>query len=298
MESTCQKDGVTTPCHEHAFSISGRALYLQISSIINQYPNDTYSSIGKSAFGVQNDWNWGFQLEANYRFANGNDFNLNWYRLHTNLSTNNAPGKYQILSPGALQTINVTQSQESMNPQFDQVNLEIGQRFNYGVLKYLRFHGGAQYSRVANQTNSIYAYTISQNGSTTPNNDNINVASSFNGFGPRVGLDIFYDSPWNFSPYAKFAVGMLAGTTKTNVSIISSNFGKSSSLSRVVPELDAKLGLTYNHVISQGLLSVDIGWLWMDYLNALGSISLGGYIPAPTSNFEVQGFYFGLKYSQ
>lgn len=60
----------------------------------------------------------------------------------------------------------------------------------------------------------------------------------------------------------------------------------------VVPEVDGKIGMAYTHPLAQGELSLDIGWLWVNYMDALAA----PVYPALLGNFAAQGAYFGLKW--
>lgn len=123
-----------------------------------------------------------------------------------------------------------------------------------------------------------------------------NDAASFNGFGPRLGVDYKYVSPCGLGGYAKGAVAMLAGTTKSNY-VGDGVVGLNTSLSRVIPAIDAKLGLNYERPVYSGIITADIGWLWVNYINALPYASGPGKTAGNTSSFELQGLYFGLNYT-
>ena len=297
MGPTCQKSIVETPCEERGFAIGGQALYLKPTSNIYEIPYSIYAN-GAVQYGVENAWAWGFQLEADYRFETGNDFNLNWYRLHTSYSQEHAPATVNwVYNTGTAVELNNASTRASVNPEWDQVNIEFGQRFNYGDNKHFRFHAGAQYSRVANNSmwDVIDRITI-QAAPTITSRVLMNTSSSFNGFGPRVGVDAYYQTPWYLGVYAKAAMSMLAGTTKFNY-VGEEVVGMNGSLSHVIPGLDAKLGLNYDYQLPQGVLTADIGWLWVNYINVLTYSFSAQNSPGTPSSFEVQGLYFGLKYT-
>ena len=277
-----------------------QALYLRATSNIYEIPYTLYANNSNLNYGVSNGWNWGFQLNGAYMFETGNDLTLNWYRFHNSNSSTHAPGSASWIYPsGNSVSVDLINSQATNQPQWDQVNIELGQIFEYGTKRNLRFHAGAQYSRVANQVTWIVLQklTIPSLGQINYlSNTLLNAVASFNGFGPRVGIDFNYASACGLGAYAKGALAMLAGSTKSNY-VGDNVVGMNTSLPRVIPAIDAKLGLNYNKPFYSGVLTADIGWLWVNYINALPYSNDIKTTPGTTSSFEVQGLYFGLNYT-
>ena len=87
-------------------------------------------------------------------------------------------------------------------------------------------------------------------------------------------------------------VNVSASATNTNIGVATSH-------SNVLPELDAKLGAMYTYAMAQGDLSLDVGWVWAHYVNALNSldtaVGAGSDLTRPRS-FGIQGLYFGAKW--
>lgn len=303
MGGSCQNNSVTTPCEQSGWLIGGQALYLQPTSNIYGVPysyntNNTNNTKGSSiSFGIEPSWGWGYQFEAAYLFHTGNDFNINWYHYrHTNSVETNTPLTLSYNdSTGNSNTITVDSSSYSVNPQWDQVNFEFGQQHLYDSKRSIRIHGGAQYSRVANYSNlNIMGTAIT--GTIPPNlSDSEKSNAAFNGFGPRIGMDLNYAMPNGISIYAKGGVALLAGNSKSNYlsdNVLSIN----SSQNRVIPSLDGKLGFNYNYAFRHGELNLHMGWLWANYINTLGYLNSFAEEPNTTSSFEIQGLYFGLKW--
>ena len=93
--------------------------------------------------------------------------------------------------------------------------------------------------------------------------------------------------------YANAAVAILAGTRAYNATYTDSftnNFKFNSSITGVVPALDAKLGAQYHHALAQGELTLDAGWMWVNYFNVQETLA------SNTNDFGLQGLYFGLKW--
>ena len=85
-----------------------------------------------------------------------------------------------------------------------------------------------------------------------------------------------------------------------NVSASATNIGVATSHSNVLPELDAKLGAMYTYAMAQGDLSLDVGWVWAHYVNALSSAHVLDVVNGDSYNhpqsFGIQGLYFGAKW--
>jgi len=308
MGPVCSAVNVTVPCENTAWDIGGRALYLQPTTSGFTGNRSIYNSVDGTTISreLQPSWGWGFQLEASYHYSTGNDFDLNWYHFRNGKQrsddTTNAFGTLVNNNPFGSNTLNLTETYtyQSNSVAWDQVNMEFGQHVDFGENKYGRLHAGMNYSRVANNV------TTQIIGTTGTYNDNLNRldyrTGVYNGFGPRVGMDLGYDWGNGLSVYGNGALSVLAGTAKTSQNpqdidaagnVSESNY-YSYSNSRVVPELDAKLGFMYTYAMAQGDLSFDIGWLWASYMGAITSADAN--LGANANNFGVQGLYFGLKW--
>jgi hypothetical protein len=269
MGPVCTPGNVTVPCESTAFDVAIHALYLKPSYTgAFAYPAN---SAGDSLYhDFDHDYQWGFRLEGSYHFNTGNDLTVNWtYWSHD-----------YFVNPDNVNSWD-------WKPKFNQVNVEMGQHVDFGEMKNIRFHGGVQYARV-DYTNH-WAGSVPQ----IPGNDVVNVqdASKFNGFGPRAGVDMSYDFGNGFQLYANSATALLVGDGDFNVSAGAAGAFTVSggSHSRVVPELEAKLGAKYTYAMASGDLTGDIGYMWQNYFNAQ-------HVTTLESDFGVHGLYFGLKW--
>jgi hypothetical protein len=166
------------------------------------------------------------------------------------------------------------------------VNAEFGQLVNFGEFKKIRFHGGAQYAQLSQRITSNTALFAPEQ-----------IYLKFNGFGPRVGADMSYDWGHGFAVYANGATAILVGdntfntTTSGVIDLIGTSTGSTTS---VVPEIEGKLGAKYTYMLSQGDLSLDVGYMWLNYIHSqsfLTTNAVGG-----TSDLAFNGPYFGLKW--
>ena len=310
MGPVCSAVNVTVPCENTAWDLGGRALYLQPASNAGILGNTRLTSANGTTqtIGTNPQWGWGFQLEGSYHFSTGNDFNLNWYHFrNSNTKTFTGPvTQTNVQNPFTgvdLTSLTVNSVAATGNSAWDQVNMEFGQHVDFGENKFARFHGGMNFSRVGLNGTVDASYSQTDNAATTTARTISNNRSTvFNGFGPRVGTDLTYDWGNGLSVYADGALSVLAGSTKSSTGyaqrVATTLFSGvvSNSASNVVGELDAKLGAMYTYAMAQGDLSLDIGWVFADYLNALKSSSTAQLSASADSSFSIQGLYFGLKW--
>lgn len=309
MGPVCVPGSVNTPCSEPGWSVAGRALLLQPSMSNAAFAYDdaplyTTTSTGADSQarwqGLTNSWLWGFELDAGYQFGKGRDANLSWYRYHnsaTKTVSTNVRGDDTGVVFGSFADDTFT-----LKPEWDAVNFELGQRVDFQDLgESVRFMGGIQYARIATSFNGAVDSTHTWVRDSK---------SSYNGFGPRLGLglythlDSYFQTLSGFDLYGAVAGAVLAGpssfnSTLTDVSGIAYVQGSHMAL---VPELETKLGVMYAHQMAQGQLGVDVGWLWLNYFNAQqiafnaatsSSVSRG---TPQVSDFGAQGLYFGLQW--
>ena len=173
--------------------------------------------------------------------------------------------------------------------EWDAVNFEFGQHVDFGDRKKIRFHGGLQYARIKQDVDRSNFFSIG-----TSDND-----LKYTGIGPRTGLDMSYDVGNGFAIYANGAAAVLVGKSKFNDSFTLASTGgtfiTSGSKTAIVPELEAKLGLKYFYPMAQGDLTLDAGWMWVNYFDVHHTA------PLFVSNFSetdvgLQGPYVGLKW--
>lgn len=290
-------DKDSTACKASLWEVGGSALYLQpVNNSFKTAPlNGSDLAVGKDF-----PWSWGFKLEAAYHYTQANDLALNWSRVNTSMSGHSSLNTPNIISFGLLGKVTV----ESLDTQYaaaqnwDAVNIELGRRVDFGEQDTLRFYGGGQYVRLKNSESThadarTSADTILLDIPSSPTNGAISQASTYNGFGPRIGADLSHTLAYGVSLYAKGATAVLAGNN--NASLTSTVLDnptstiKSNAVS-VVPEFEAKLGATYDYSSFNGALKFDAGWMWITYLN------LRGINKFKQDDFSIEGPYIGMKW--
>lgn len=304
MGPVCAPGNVTVPCERSAWDFGAQALYLQPSYAGYNYVGMVDDAVPVAqSYGPNLNWAWGFMIEGSYHFSTGNDMNINWY--HWN-NTSNATLPNNLEVGGAHLS---TGNSATFKPRWDAANFEFGQHVDFGEAKFVRFHGGVQYARLNTVATLNTVGGIQYNLDTTVVPHTHTVAAgpgslqetlTYNGFGPRFGADMFYGFGNGLNMYGKLAGALLVGPQGYSGSTTVGEYADapllaSGSTNTVVPELETKLGGTYTYSMAQGDISLDAGWMWVNYFNAFEA---GGFDNADhrMSNFSVQGPYIGLQW--
>lgn len=278
--------------------VGGHALYLKTQVGNNGLQTTNHASEQDpslvSTLGLTPGYSFGFQLEGTYHLTTDNDVSISWYRMRYSDSDTHyleQPGDWPApFSVYGQTTLSSGDATVKINNQWDAVNLEYGHRIQFVSNDNVRIHAGAQYARVADST----FFSGQLNFSGVNGFRQFNFQPAFNGFGPRVGLDVTHCFESHLTAYVNGAAAVLAGSQKDQSSMSRvGNYIKSYvNNTLVVPEVDGKIGMAYTHPLAQGELSLDIGWLWVNYMDALAA----PVYPALLGNFAAQGAYFGLKW--
>ena len=291
MGPACALESGTVPCEQSAWGFGGQALYLEASVSNLAYLGDSVTN-GTDRYQRTNfKWGWGYKLEGFYHFSTGNDLNLNWSHW-TRSASITLPGTY--LSPVAPAGSTVV---FGILPEWDAVNLEFGQQVNFAERENIRFHAGVEYGRLTGRTYTDFT-TPTTGGIVSQTRD---LYPIYNGFGPRVGADMSHNLANGFTMYANVATAILVGTAGFTVTsdLMPSTPGTTThvagSATEFVPEVEVKLGASYIYKMVQGDLSVDLGWMWINYFNGIHE-GLGASVPVKVSDFALQGPFVALKW--
>ncbi|KTD24204.1 Lpg1974 family pore-forming outer membrane protein [Legionella maceachernii] len=288
----------------------------------------------------RNDWNWGFKLEGSYHFHTGNDINVNWYHL-----TNSNNDHHNNSGWGWDNNRNRGPRWDAVNVELGQ-HVDFSEwkviRFHGGV-QYARI---ADHRR--NHNNGFGAFGAGFGGFGTgfggfgtsffgANAFGNHHEARFNGFGPRFGADMSYMVGNGFSVYANGATALLIGSSRPAfqfdpafpVSLIpvaagfpvlpafgtlpGTGFAALNTFNHhnrtiMVPELEGKLGAKYTYAMASGDLTLDVGYMWVNYFNARHTVFNHGTIvdgfgvrrhlgfEDRSSNVAFNGPYAGVKW--
>ncbi len=250
-------------------------------------------------------WGWGFALEGSYHRSTGSDITVNWQHLDESENGHLPEGS---LFSGSVDGFYADRLE--LATKWDAVNLEIGKPIYFSSKKLLRLHAGLAFANIKNTfTNHPKLFQTGSEYFTSKDK------MSYTGFGPRIGMDFNDVVGKGFSVFAKAAGSVLWGTSKQHISgyqnVVNTVYGVipfgsanfSYSYNNVlVPELEAKLGIGYDYAFTKGDLRLDLGYLWMDYIDAVSSYMgigvVGSSLGIPTTaNFNLNGPYFSVKWT-
>lgn len=310
MGPVCTPGNVTVPCETTAWDFGVYALYLQPAGADrdSEYHLNALNAQGATIAQVDAthdadlDWDWGFKLEGSYHFSTGNDLNLNW--SHLKVSGDRDDGASTLtytVEPNDLTDPHGSLSADwSSELKWDAVNFEFGQHVDFGEFKDIRFHAGLQYAHVDHDVDSVGHLALGTT-STAAVAYALDGDGTFNALGPRVGMDMIYNFNNGFAIHGNGAAAILAGHTTYNATAV---VGPTSatlltlhdSKSAIVPEFDVKLGATYTYAMAQGELSLDAGWMFVDYImnNHFNDQTVA--FGSADHSFGLQGPYAGLKW--
>lgn len=277
MGPVCAPGNVTVPCESTAWDFGITALYLQptysgdfayvdaTATVVDGVTNVLYRDL-------DSDWNWGFKLEGSYHFGTGNDMNINWYHFSGDTTVAGVFG--------------ADSAYVDLDAKWDAVNVEFGQHVDFGDMKNIRFHGGVQFARIEHDLDVMFGGVLFDQVAET----------RFSGFGPRAGVDMSYDFGNGLGIYANTAGALLVGTSKfvEGGTPAVANLYVYGQRTAVVPELEAKLGAKYGYAMPSGNLSLDAGYMWVNYFNAQDYVDDFGTVAQ--TDFAVNGPYIGLKW--
>ena len=173
-------------------------------------------------------------------------------------------------------------SGDTATMDLDTADLEIGQRLSSGAFD-IRLFSGVRYAHLNSSLNV-----------NTPENPYA-VNNLFHGFGPRLGVDARYrlaDGCFGLDTHldTAFLIGKVNSNYQSQTQFISE------SMSRVVPEVDAKLGIDYTYCMStsktdKSLLVLELGYQTSNYVHALNNNFTNG-----SGDANLDGVYLDVKY--
>lgn len=271
---------------------------------------------------VQNGWvgpsyQWGLYAQLGYLFpCTANDLTLGYTYLPNHESIDSitadpAASFISVLPFNIIYPITVFSFAEGKAGfNLNVVDLEGGQRFTIDTYD-MRMFAGLRYANL-DQTLQTLMNTVEFGGAITGNQE---FESQFRGLGPRIGVDARYCLSGGFGIDANVSSALLVGQVdasymanlfaEENLGIISHFQAKNDAVNRLVPVLEAKLGIDYTYIMDsccRSSLMFEFGYQLTNYFNAIDHARVVD--PAGTSfayqntttDLGVDGFYLGVKY--
>jgi hypothetical protein len=325
------ESAVVVPSQHGGFKVGVDALYLRATSSDLDYATLFSNTIGASPLlatnaSVDPSYTWGFYVQVGYLVpCTGNDITLGYTYLRpndtdsvTSGATTSGMAAVMFLPAGELgfQFISPNFAAASARSELDlnAVDLEIGQRFTTGAYD-MRMFAGLRYASIDHTFSSLAAGNFFGTGPADASTLAQEFASNYRGIGPRMGVDGRYCLQSGFGIDANVSTSLLVGkidpkydavavneaTVPGSITTFQENNG---SRSRVVPVLEAKLGVDYTHIMDRCAKSsvvFEAGYQVTNYFNAIehaGVVSQGDGPITATSTTDVafDGPYLGVKY--
>lgn len=280
-----------------AWDIGVDVLYLLPITTNNEQVYSIQNAINNTYKHYSYPWDWGYKVEGSYHFSAKKDVSLNWSHVD-NFHDDYFSGLYHNNIESSISLPSDTLFNTSTNPRWDAVNLEMAHSFLLYHQTHVRVFGGVSYARVHNET--VLDIGVPNDFFRGRNIDN----SLYNGFGPRVGAKFELHENWmlGFSPYVNTAASVFAGPSSVSrtKSYISETLPRVeqqvfASSTTIVPALEMTLGLNYYCRLKEGLLTLDLGWMWINYFNAQQGLDYNAQTVI-FGDFGLQGLRFGLNW--
>jgi len=309
---------VLVPSQHGGFKAGIDALYLRpTSSDLSYATNLSFPSSDVTGFernaSVDPSYDWGFYVQVGYLFpCTGNDITLGYTYLRSD-DTDSV-----IAGTGSSDAITVLPMSQLFDTTFDSasgkakfdlnvVDLDGGQRFTTGAYD-MRMFAGLRYANIDHHLETSVA--TSDDGPYGSQS----FQSQFRGLGPRIGVDGRYCLSSGFGVDANLSTALLVGQVDSHHSLTEAESSdstantfesKNGDQKRVVPVLEAKLGVDYTYIMDcrcKSSLMFEAGYQVTNYFNAVDharvvSPSGDGIIYQGTTNdVAFDGIYFGVKY--
>lgn len=186
---------------------------------------------------------------------------------------------------------------------YDHVDLVFGQSMDFGQKVTLRAFGGLRYADIENRDRASYTVT-SDNGAQEL--AYVRAKSDYSGVGPRAGMDGKVRLGSGFSIVGTIAGSLLAGSFDQRLTVDQRNLDASGAIAggtydehkvsgkhRVVPELDARLGVNYTHGFSPDTsFGIELGYEVVNYFDVKDTSFVSYYDSQGHENdFGLNGLY-------
>lgn len=305
---------VTVPNQQGGFSVGADILWLRPSA-----SNTTYniSSVTPPPFlvtttdvqSVNPSYHWAFDITAAYRIpCTGNDISVLW----THMGTDSSSDDIAFTTPGTL--TGVTTVDGSVDYKYDAVDLDLGQRVNFGDYFNFRIFAGVRGVNTEENFDRTQVSTEETGGVATTTILDQN--SKFRGFGPQMGIEGRYCLGYGFGIDAGTTLSALVGRTDNSATytaftseaptVVATIDVSADRKNRVVPALDMNLGADYTfnfNNCSRSSLVIQAGYKVIHYWGAhdllASTVDSTAFIPTAgfnnASSVSFDGPYLGLK---
>ncbi len=302
---------VTAPDQSGMWSFGATAVYMQAANKAFAYADNATSTLTGTTTDststqstVDQGYNLWFGVDATYAFpGNGRDVTLAYEGFHGK-DSNGVEGNLN--SPFSAASYDSAKGKTQTN--YDAGDLVFGQKLDVGERIRLHPFMGVRYAHIDTQDSASYEGT--QIGG-NPKTEHAQIENSFNGIGPRLGSDAEVKLGQGFSVRGRLGMSALMGSQSidNSYSIVKYNADKTAVISthnetladqsetRIIPEIDARLGLHYTYDFASNMaMGVEAGWQATNYFNVISDQTSGTGHYDNTSNFGLQGPYARVQF--
>jgi Legionella pneumophila major outer membrane protein precursor len=311
--------GIGIPCYNGGLSFGLAGLYLKPSTSqldIPEFFSDNIRPRSAHVDTIDPHYAWGYYINVDYVFpCSGNDVRLSY--THYETDNNNCFGCSDC------ETIRNMQIDEAdgqgntiacakANFDYQAIDLDISQHVDVGCHLKMRWFGGLRYANLDNDFSSnLFEGAVPGGISEQAYNHQ---SSRYHGIGPRIGLETNYHMGYGFGVVGQVASALLVGdvddhyndrTKSFNDEIILAGFHSFdySDQSRIVPNLDGRLGLDYSYQFcnpSRTKFTVEAGYHVTHYFNAIDRLAATQLIVPElrgrqTIDTSFEGPYVGIQ---
>ena len=266
---------------------------------------------------IKPDTDFAFGAGIGYVFPNsGNNVQLNWTGFnHTDNNTFTLQGNGDLTAPFGYRFDNednddTTKASTAAQFKLSAIDLDAGQYVDVGNRLQMRLFAGLRFARVESNLRDRYTELDTGNQDEGPEDlaENDSFRSKFSGIGPRLGADATYNLASGFAAVGHVATSLLVGRVDSNSSFAFYDYNDDSEsgsliigsekLTRVVPAIDAKLGLSYNYTFDcDSVVTLEGGYKASQYIDAVDRLkaeSRTGVVTRSTSSLGFSGPYVKL----
>jgi hypothetical protein len=290
--------------HHKKFTLTGGATYLEPSfNGLDNYDIISTNAAGINSVSTENleqSFNWGYFLGANYRISHHYDVQATWAQINTSNDDSDtitgATGGVTGIQTSNHEAIslaagaNVTpDTRETLDYQVFDATL--GQYHDITDMLKTRLFAGIRYAKITTDVDNTYI----QPGVSPALFDNYD--SSFSGVGPEAGLDLEYKIYQHFGVVGSLAAAFLVGNQESSSTVYGTFNGHENSVdsddnTRLIPAVNAKLGANWEipYNLHDWNFGVEAGYQVAYYFNVADQVQYSSSTQDVTHNYSNVGF--------
>jgi hypothetical protein len=282
--------------HHKNFFITGGATYLEPSFNGLDYL-DVVNGGTATTETIEPEFGWGYYIAAGYRNSHHYDEQANWAQYNSNISDSTA-----LTSDGTTSATTSNQYSEvvpagvtfdahsKQNIDYSVLNANLGQYHNITEMLRTRLFAGIQYAKVDATTENTYSAT----GTALIPVDKY--TSKFSAVGPEVGLDLEYKIWHTFGVVGHLGAAFLVGKQEASSNVYNDDFGSqvavnAEDVARLIPAMDAKLGVNWNvpYEYDRFSFGIEAGYQIAYYWDVIDQVQFPGNSDAVEHNYSNYG---------